>query len=127
MRTSAVSRVSESTSAERNEAGWNGLPTLTLKYSSARAVMSSAFSWNPYGVSSRTAGTGRSPSLSSTARWTRAIVGVVSPEPMIVRMRGSSLIGPAPLPGWERRRSNPRLSASRIAAASSAGRWAWMS
>ena len=38
-----------------------GRPTLAAKYSTARAEMSSALAWNPYGVSSRTAGTGVGP------------------------------------------------------------------
>ena len=50
--------------------------------------MSSAFSWNPNGVSSMAAGTGDGPIREISSRWTLAMVGAVSPDPMIVRIRG---------------------------------------
>src|SRR5438093_13659841 len=56
----------------------------------ARAATSSAFSWKPTGVSSTTAGTGGGPRRSSRPRCTLLIVGLVSPEPMMARRRGSS-------------------------------------
>jgi hypothetical protein len=48
--------------------------------------MSSALDWNPYGVSSSTAG--RSPTRSKMARCGLTIVGAVSPEPMITSSPG---------------------------------------
>ena len=62
-------------------------PTLAAKYSTARAEMSSALAWNPYGVSSRTAGTGSGPSRSKSCRWGLTMVGAVSPEPMMASSR----------------------------------------
>ena len=51
----------------------------------ALAEMSSAFSWNPNGVSSITAGPG--PTRASRSRWTLLIVGLVSPDPMMTSSR----------------------------------------
>ena len=54
--------------------------------------MSSAFSWNPYGVSSSTASPGPvAPTASITRRWVLIMVGAVSPDPMIVSSRGHRL------------------------------------
>ena len=68
-----------------------GRPILPAKYSTILALMSSAFSWKPYGVSMTVAVTGLDPNSnrSNSARWTRPMVAAVSPEPMIVRTRGS--------------------------------------
>ena len=53
--------------------------------------MSSAFSWNPNGVSSMTAGTGGGPSRSNSPRWTLPMVGLVSPDPMMTNSRGTAV------------------------------------
>src|SRR5207253_2780689 len=59
----------------------------------------SAFSWKAYGVSIRTP-QARVPPRSAapsrrakSSRWTLAIVGAVSPEPMIARIRGAVISG----------------------------------
>ena len=62
--------------------------TRCAKYSTARSVISDAFSWNPYGVSSKTARGVGSPRRATISRCGVTIVGAVSPEPMIARMRG---------------------------------------
>ena len=66
-----------------------GLPTLSRKYAIPRVQMSLAFSWKPNGVSSSTAGTGGGPSRASRSACTDVIVGAVSPDPMMQRIRGS--------------------------------------
>ena len=66
-----------------------GKPTLCLKYVLARSQMSSAFSWNPNGVSSSTAGTGGGPRRARRSACTETMVGAVSPEPITQRMRGN--------------------------------------
>ncbi len=62
---------------------------LRWKYSWALATSSSAFSWKPNGVSMRAARAPSPPTRSMSSRWTGAMVGAVSPEPMMQRMRAA--------------------------------------
>src|SRR3989442_1630246 len=89
-----VSYDGEPTSAfERYRATVTARPTLLSKYSTALAEMSSAFSWKPNGVSSRTAGTGGGPSRSKIDLCVVTMVGLVSPEPMITKSRAVTMGG----------------------------------
>src|SRR3954463_5735802 len=88
IRDTAGDRGIGSTSRDLYEATTVGRPTLVSKNSTVLALRSSAFSWNPYGVSTIATVAG-SLNRSSSALWTLAIVGAVSPEPMIDRIRSA--------------------------------------
>src|SRR6266480_1268157 len=82
-------------------------PTLSRKYATARAVRSSALTWKPKGVSSRTEGTGGGPRRPNSSRCVLTMVGLVSPDPMITRSRGRLMRtaraeDPLPSPAHER-------------------------
>src|SRR2546421_3140902 len=72
---------------DRMSATWISAFTLSRKYSTAFAATSDAFIWNPKGVLNRTAGTGGGPRRPRSWRCIFTIVGLVSPEPMMVRSR----------------------------------------
>ena len=81
--------------------------TLSRKYSTAFAATSAAFIWNPNGVLSSTAGTGGGPRRARSWRCIFTMVGLVSPEPMMVSRRvtpvanvpvGRAIPAPAPVP-----------------------------
>ncbi len=74
--------------AERKVTASISRPTLSRKNCCAFSVSSSAFSWKPYGESSSTP-RASGPSLAKVRWWGVTMVGLVSPDPRIVRMRGT--------------------------------------